>query len=125
MPVEQTFGAVLRARRREAGLTQRELAERAGLDFTYIRKSETDRVPPPAADTVVLLCVVLGVRPEELLALTGKIPSDVQELVSSSPAAQEFLRAASLRGLSDDEWRRLSRLLPRPSGEVGRSREQA
>ncbi len=119
MPVEQTFGAVLRARRREAGLTQRELAERAGLDFTYISKLENDRVPPPAADTVVLLCVVLGVRPEELLALTGKIPSDVQELVSSSPAAQEFLRAASLRGLSDDEWRRLSRLLPRPSGEVG------
>lgn len=109
--MEQTFGSALRAARRAAGVTQRELAERARLDFTYISKLENDRIPPPAADTAVLLCSILGIPAEELLALTHKLPSEVQHLLSSSAAAQEFLRAAAERGLSDADWKRLSRLL--------------
>ncbi len=109
--MEQSFGVILRMRRREAGLTQRDLAERAGLDFTYISKLENDRLPPPAADTVVLLCRILGIPAEELLALTGKIPSEVQHMVSSSSAAQEFLREAQQRGISETEWRQLASLL--------------
>ena len=107
----ETFGSALRAARRAAGVTQRELAERAGLDFTYISKLENERIPPPAADTVVLLCSILGIPAEEMLALTRKLPSEVQHLLSSSPAAQEFLREAAERGLSDADWKRLSRLL--------------
>lgn len=107
----ETFGSALRAARRAAGVTQRELAERAGLDFTYISKLENDRIPPPAADTVVLLCNILGAPADEFLALTRKLPSEVQHLLSSSPAAQEFLREAAERGLSDADWKRLSRLL--------------
>lgn len=109
--MEQTFGSALRAARRAAGVTQRDLAERADLDFTYISKLENDRIPPPAADTVVLLCNILGIPAEELLALTRKLPSEVQHLLSSSPAAQEFLREAAERGLSEADWKRLSRLL--------------
>jgi HTH-type transcriptional regulator, competence development regulator len=109
--MEQSFGAALRARRRAVGLTQRSLAERAGLDFTYISKLENDRLPPPAADTIVLLCRILNIPPEELLALTGKLPSEVQHMMSSSSAAQEFLREAQLRGISEAEWRQLSSLL--------------
>jgi len=109
--MEQSFGAALRIRRREAGLTQHDLAERAGLDFTYISKLENDRLPPPAADTVVLLSRILGIPSEGLLALSGKIPSEVQHMVSSSSAAQEFLREAQQRGISDAEWRQLANLL--------------
>ena len=109
--MEQSFGSVLRERRRGAGLTQRELAERAGLDFTYISKLENDRLPPPAADTLVVLSKILGVPAEELLALTGKLPTEVQHILSTSSAAQEFLRKAAFRGLTDAQWRELSRLL--------------
>lgn len=109
--VEQTFGNALRAARRAAGITQRELAERAQLDFTYISKLENDRIPPPAADTIVALCTILETPPEALLALSRKLPSEVQQLLSSSPAAQEFLREAAQRGLSDADWKRLARLL--------------
>lgn len=108
---EQTFGNALRAARRAAGITQRELAERAQLDFSYISKLENDRIPPPAADTVVTLCAILDTPPEALLALSRKLPSEVQQLLSSSPAAQEFLREAAQRGLSDADWKRLARLL--------------
>ncbi|MCC6177463.1 MAG: helix-turn-helix domain-containing protein [Chloroflexi bacterium] len=111
-----TFGAVLRDRRRAAGLTQRDLAERSSLDFSYISKLENNRLPPPAADTVVVLSSILGVPPEELLALTGKIPSEVQATVSTSPSAQKFLREAQRMGLSEDEWSDLARTLGRLRG---------
>lgn len=107
----RSFGGALRERRRAAGLSQRELAKRAGLDFSYISKIENDRSPPPAADTVVQLCRILGTPPEELLALTGKIPSEVQETVSTSAAAQEFLQEAQRMRLSEAEWRRMATAL--------------
>ncbi len=46
-----TFGELLREKRRTAGVSQRELAAGAGLDFSYISKLENGRIPPPAADT--------------------------------------------------------------------------
>ena len=109
MPAE--FGPTLRDRRRAAGLSQRALAARTKLDFSYISKVENGRVPPPAADTIVAICRVLATEPEELLALTRKIPSAVQQTVSSSPAAQQFLREAQQLALSDAEWTRMVQAL--------------
>ena len=112
-----SFGTALREYRRAAGLSQRDLAERTGLDFSYISKLENGRLPPPAADTVVAICGVLGVPSEELLALTGKIPSEVQQTVSTNQAAQRFLLEAHRMGLTDDEWRRMAASLRRLRGE--------
>src|ERR1700741_1715240 len=108
-----TFGDKLRQVRRDAGFTQRELAESAGLDFSYIRKVENDRNSPPAADTIVRICNVMKVPPESLLALTGKIPSDVKETISANVAAQEFLREPHRLALTENEWRELSRTVRR------------
>src|SRR6266700_3342401 len=104
-----SFGALLRERRRAAGLTQRALAQRARLDFSYISKLENDRLPPPAADTIVLLCSILGVPAEDLLAFTHKLPSTVEEKVSANAAAQMFLREA--QDLTEAQWQHLARRL--------------
>lgn len=114
--MDNLFGTALRSLRRAAGLTQRELADGSGLDFSYISKIENGRLSPPAADTIMVLCRVLKVQPEDLLALTGKIPSDVQANVSTSPSAQRFLREAQVMKLSDDEWSHLARSLRRLRG---------
>jgi transcriptional regulator with XRE-family HTH domain len=111
--MEETFGQKLRALRRAAGITQRELAKRVGVDFSYISKLENDRLPPPAADTVVKICEVLDVAPDELLAATGKIPPRVQQSIGSSPAAIRFLRSAQAMELSEAEWKQLSEQLKR------------
>ncbi len=108
MTKARLFGEVLREKRRAAGLSQRELAKRAGLDFSYISKVENGRHPPPAADTVVQLCSILNTPPEEMLALIGKIPQQVQQAVSTSQAAQGFLQEAGLMKLSEEEWRRMA-----------------
>ncbi len=104
-----SFGALLRERRRAAGLTQRALAQRARLDFSYISKLENDRLPPPAADTIVLLCSILGVPADDLLAFTHKLPSTVEEKVSANAAAQIFLREA--QDLTEAQWQQLARQL--------------
>lgn len=99
-----TFGEALRILRREANTSQRALAIGARLDFSYISKLENGHLPAPAADTVVKICEVLGVPPERLLSLTGKLPTDVQEAVGGSPAAQQFMRNAQRLGITEGEW---------------------
>ena len=109
--MDNSFGSALRAYRRTAGISQRELAERVGLDFSYISKVENGRVPPPAADTVLAICSILSLKAEQLLALTGKIPSKIQKTISTSKTAQEFLREAQQMRLSDEEWKMMVRSL--------------
>src|SRR2546421_1687256 len=101
-----SFGSLLRQHRHAAGLTQRELAEKAHLDFSYISKLENNRLPPPAADTIVLLCAILEVPADDLLAFAGKLPSGIEENIGTSTSAQAFLREA--QGLPEEQWRQLS-----------------
>ena len=109
--MEHSFGNKLREQRRVSGMSQRELAERIGVDFSYISKLENGRLPPPAADTVVAICEELGIPAEEMLALTGKIPSDVQQTVSTNKVAQQFLHEAQKMQLTDEQWGRMVQTL--------------
>jgi len=108
---DNSFGYALREFRRAAKLSQRELANRIGVDFSYISKIENERLPPPSADKIVEICRVLGIRPEELLALVGKIPTSVHKTLSSSKAAQEFLSEMQQMDLTDEEWKKMVRSL--------------
>ena len=107
----KTFGQTLKDIRRSKSITQRELATAVGVDFSYISKVENDRMPPPAADTIVKICEKLGVPPDRLLAMTGKMPTPIKEAISETPAAQQFLREAQTMTLTDDEWETLTQQL--------------
>ena len=111
--MNQSFGQVLREARRSKNVSQRELAKEVGVDFSYISKIENDRLPPPAADTIVRICDVLEIPVEELLALKGKMPSDFEDAIGSSPAALKFINQAQAMDLSEDEWEKLVRQLRR------------
>jgi HTH-type transcriptional regulator, competence development regulator len=111
--MDATFGQLLRDLRRIKGVNQRDLASKVGVDFSYISKLENDRLPPPAADTVVKICEVLGVEPDNLLSVSGKVPSDVTEMLSGNPSALQFVREAQRRGLTSSDWDRLGKSLRR------------
>ena len=84
-------------------LTQRELAERVGVDFTYLSKLENDRMErPPSEDLLRRLAKELETDADELILLAERVPRDVAEIVIRRPEASELLR--SMNKLSREEW---------------------
>jgi transcriptional regulator with XRE-family HTH domain len=90
--VGATFGRRIQALRRGLGLTQRQVADRLRIDFTYLSKLENDRGDKPSEETVRGLADVLQTDLEELLALAGRIPKELRERASSDPQFATFLR---------------------------------
>jgi transcriptional regulator with XRE-family HTH domain len=84
------FGAFLRdarERRREAdpSFSLRQLAQRVGVEPSFLSKVERGEVPPPSEEKVKALAVALGEDPDVLLALAGKVSSDLQEVIRKRP----------------------------------------
>jgi len=65
---EITFGRILRGKRTARGFTQRELADRAGVDASYISQLERDH-KSPSSKTLLNLADALDVEVAELLAM--------------------------------------------------------
>ena len=75
----QELGKILRRRRLEQNLTQRNLALKAHLDYTYVSKIEGGS-QSPSVEALVRISESLGisnVELNELLALMGRIPEDL------------------------------------------------
>ncbi len=70
--VSKAFGAALRERRAVVGLSQESLAERAGLDRTYVGGLERGK-RNPTLRVIWLLAESLEVRPSELLTDTESL----------------------------------------------------
>lgn len=101
-----TFGPKIRELRQGANLTLRELAEKTGVDFTYLSKMETGKLPyTPAEDTIRKLADVLNADPLELLSLANKLPPELNQ-ISEIPAARRFIQRAQ-RVASPEDWEAL------------------
>ncbi|MBT5330170.1 MAG: helix-turn-helix transcriptional regulator [Porticoccaceae bacterium] len=66
-----SLGPVLRAQRKEKGLSQEELAHRVGLDRTYISLLERG-LRQPTLGTIVKLSTALEIQPEDFVAELGR-----------------------------------------------------
>jgi len=116
-----TFGKRLRQARTERGLTLRELAKEARVNFTYLSKIENERVPyTPAAETIRDLARILKVDSLEFLNLANKLPKELEPLNASVHARRFFDRASQVASPAD--WEALLELLEkRQTGKkVGR-----
>jgi transcriptional regulator with XRE-family HTH domain len=102
-----TFGSILKERRRAAGLSQRQLADQVGVDFSYISKLENDRLQAPASETIARIAECIKCPVEELLAAAKKMPAGLNDSVVNEPAAVRFLQEASRMQLTPEEWQRL------------------
>ncbi len=80
--MEETFGQVIHAARKEKGYSQRELAKQIGLDFTYLSKLENNRADyPPKENVIRIIAQKLNLNEEELVFLAGRIPQRDSELL--------------------------------------------
>jgi transcriptional regulator with XRE-family HTH domain len=103
-----SFGARLRTFRQRARMTQRELADALDLDFTYVSKIESDRVPPPARGKIERAVEVLKLSPEEQIELfvsAERLPTDMEAWVTNRPEAHRIYRR--MRNLPSEEQERL------------------
>ena len=113
-----TLGSRIRELRLAATLSQRELADRvakrlkeddrSGFDFTYLSKIENDRLVPSAA-VILALTTELNGDSDEMLALAGKAPADVGDMLKKSEGARMFFRSAMSTKLSEEDWQKLLR----------------
>lgn len=87
---ERSLGGFLRARREELrradpGYSVRRVAERLGVEPSYLSKVERDIGSPPSEELLVRLAAELGIDADVALALAGKVSSDLQEVIRRRP----------------------------------------
>ena len=88
--MENVFGTFVRARREELKKTDREfslrkVAARIEVEPSYLSKVERGDQPPPSEAKIVALAEVLGEDADVLLAMAGKVSSDLQEAIRKRP----------------------------------------
>ena len=84
------FGSYLREKReairaQDRTYSLRQVAQRIGVEPSYLSKVERGEQPPPSEAKIVALADALGEDPDVLLALAGKVSSDLQEVIRQRP----------------------------------------
>lgn len=89
--MKKTFGTYVRSRRaslqEEHGRSYslRQVAGRIGIEPSYLSRIERDRDIPPGEGAIVALARELEVNSDALLAMAGKVSSEVQDAVRKRP----------------------------------------
>lgn len=84
------FGAFIRdrrerLRREDRRFSVRQLAQRLGVEPSYLSKVERGETAPPSEARILLLAKELNEDPDVLLAMAGKVSSDLQEVIRKRP----------------------------------------
>jgi HTH-type transcriptional regulator, competence development regulator len=96
---KDTFGARVRREREQQKIGLRQAAKKIGVSPTYLSMVERDEFPPPAEDRVRAIAKLLELDEDELLALAGKVGSDLRDIIRKRPREMaSFLR--SVEGLT-------------------------
>jgi len=118
--MSQGFGDYLRAVREQkaadnTAFSLRQVAGAVDIEPSYLSKIERGLEPPPGEETIKDLARGLGEDPDVLLALAGKVSSDLQAIIRKRPALfAELLRsfrslpnhavARVVREVRDGDW---------------------
>lgn len=105
------FGDYIRERREvlregDTSFSLRQVALRIGVEPSYLSKVERGEQAPPSEGKIVKLAAELDEDPDMLLALAGKVSTDLQEAIRRRPQ----LFAELIRGLRDLPDRAVLRL---------------
>jgi len=84
------FGDYVRTARealadKDTRFSLRQVAIRIGVEPAYLSKVERGLVAPPSEATILKLAADLGEDPDMLLALAGKVSSELQKIILRRP----------------------------------------
>ena len=116
----KSFGSYVRTRREalnaeDKSMSLRQVALRIGVEPAFLSKIERDVAPPPSEAKIVALAEALGEDPDLLLAMAGKVSSDLQAIIRKRPQLiGELLRQLKtqpdhailsiVRQVTDGDW---------------------
>ena len=88
--MDNAFGTFVRNRREDLRKNDREfsvrkVAARIGVEPSYLSKVERGEQAPPSEAKIVALAEVLEEDADILLAMAGKVSSDLQEVIRKRP----------------------------------------
>ncbi|QDV85790.1 helix-turn-helix domain-containing protein [Planctomycetes bacterium TBK1r] len=105
------FGLRLRQDRERAGMTVRQLAEAASINYSYITKIEKSTGKSGVSDVVVrALAAALDADEYEYLYLSQLVPESIEPIFATDES-REFLHEVTSRKLNADDWQALQRCL--------------
>lgn len=113
LPVTHTFGSYVRSIReskasKDRAFSLRQIAGQVGVEPSYLSKVERGIELPPSEETIKRLASRLEEDPDVLLAMAGKVSSDLQNIICKRPALfAQLLR--NIRNLPDHAVLRLVR----------------
>ena len=86
----QEFGSYIRSHREKCletdrAFTLRQVSKRVGIEPTYLSKIERGDLAPPSEDVIRKLALELGLHPEVLLAMAGKVSKELQRVIIKRP----------------------------------------
>ena len=93
----------------------RKVAMRIGVEPAFLSKVEREVVPPPSEAKIIALAEVLGTDQDVLLAMAGKVSSDLLKVIKDRPVLfAELIRKLKeepdhavlriVREVKDGEW---------------------
>ena len=83
--MKTTFGTLVRQQRMKKELSGREMAREVGVSANFISNMERGKCPPPSEPKIIAIADCLGEDKDEMLALAGKVASDVTEIILQRP----------------------------------------
>lgn len=115
-----TFGEYIRERREalrqsDRSYSVRQVAQRIGVEPAYLSKIERGETAPPSEEKIRALAHELGEDADMLLAMAGKVSSDLlaiirkrpqlfAELIRQMKSAPEHAILRVVRQVRDGEW---------------------
>jgi transcriptional regulator with XRE-family HTH domain len=107
------FGTYLRATRehlkeQDKRFSVRQVAARVSMEPAYLSKIERGEVAPPSEATICRIAGELDLDPDVLLALAGKVSSDLQEIIRKRPLLFSAL-LREMQEITDDHILKLVR----------------
>ena len=108
-----SFGAFIKERRenmkdRDSAYSLRQVAERIGVEPSYLSKLERDEATGLSEEKLRLLAEELELDPDVLLALAGKVSADLRQAIIARPRLfADLIR--ELKGMPDDAVLRIVR----------------
>jgi transcriptional regulator with XRE-family HTH domain len=108
-----TFGETVKELRKQRRMTQRELSERLGVNFTYISKIENDKLEaPPSEELIRKMAKILDTDAEDLLDLAGKLDlRQLQQVAMDVPEMGVLLRRIQSGNLTDEQRKGIEEIL--------------